>query len=291
MLALLVLVPLAMADVVTPVADAGALSVRTQEAERRLDRLAHQAPAVRDTVASGSPTSSRLELDHAQARWAPHAALTEPATLTLAPGERVGLVGASGTGKSTVAALALRFLDPARGSVTIGGLPATSVTLDDVRRRVGLVDDDPHVFATTLVENVRLARPAATDAEIAQALRRAHLGSWLDELPEGLHTWLGEGHAGVSGGERARLGVARSLLAEQAVLVLDEPAAHLDHPTAVDLARDLLGTDRTQAVLWITHASVGLDLVDRVVDLGEALWPRSRLTTTTEVSATSHRGP
>ncbi len=273
MLALLVLLPLALADVVAPVPDAGALSVRTRAAQYRLDRLARQAPAVRDTVGVQPPPSSRLELVAAQARWEPGAPLTTPASLVLDPGERVGLVGASGTGKSTVAALALRFLDPSRGTVTLGGVSTRGLLLDDVRRRVGLVDDDPHVFATTVVENVRLARPGATDADVEAALRRARLGDWLDSLPAGLHTWVGEGHAGVSGGERARIGVARSLLAQQDVLVLDEPAAHLDHPTAVELAHDLLAGPRGQAVLWITHAAVGLDLVDRVVDLGPAPWP------------------
>jgi ATP-binding cassette subfamily C protein CydCD len=129
------------------------------------------------------------------------------------------------------------------------------------------VDDDPHVFATTVVENVRLARPDATDDEVRIALCHAGLGTWLRVLPDGLHTWLGDGHAGLSGGERARLGVARSLLADQPVLVLDEPASHLDHATATALAHELLTGERARAVLWITHTDVGLDLVDRVVDL------------------------
>jgi ATP-binding cassette subfamily C protein CydCD len=211
----------------------------------------------------------------ARARWAPDAPLTAPATLDLAPGERVALIGASGSGKSTVAALLLRFLDPTQGSVSIGGASARTLGLDDVRRRVGLVDDDPHVFATTVAENVRLARPHASDAEVEDALRQAHLGAWLDGLPEGLHTWLGEGHADVSGGERARIGIARSLLADQPVLVLDEPAAHLDHPTAQALATDVLAGPRRRAVLWITHTGVGLELVDRVVELGSD-WPAAR---------------
>jgi ATP-binding cassette subfamily C protein CydCD len=124
------------------------------------------------------------------------------------------------------------------------------------------------VFATTLVENVRLARPEATDQEVEVALRRASLGAWLDALPRGLHTWLGDGHAGVSGGERARIGIARSLLADQPVLVLDEPAAHLDHATAEELAAEVLGGPHDRAVLWITHGTVGIDRVDRVIDLG-----------------------
>ena len=280
MLALIVLIPLALSEVAAGVPDAGVLSVRTAEASARLTRLATTAPAVRDTVATGtSPASSEAVLVGARARWQPHAPLTAPASLDLFPGERIGLVGASGTGKSTVAALLMRFLDPAEGTVTVGGVSARSLTLDDVRSRVGLVDDDPHVFATTVLENVRLARPTAVDDEVEDALRRAHLGPWLDALPDGLDTWVGEGHAGVSGGERARLAVARSLLAETPVLVLDEPTAHLDHPTAEALAREVLLGSGERAVLWITHGHVGLDLVDRVVDLGDGVTtgPRSLL--------------
>jgi ATP-binding cassette, subfamily C, bacterial CydCD len=268
-LALLVLMPLALAEPATGLPDAGALSVRTEAAGQRLARLTVTAPAVRDTVASRrSPTASDVALDGARARWGHRAPLTDPVWLHVQPGQQVALVGPSGSGKSTVAALLMRFLDPVEGTVTVGGVPARALALDDVRRRVGLVDDDPHVFATTVVENVRLARPTASDAEVEDALRRAYLGPWLDGLPDGLDTWVGEGHAGVSGGERARLGIARALLADPPVLVLDEPTAHLDHPTAVEVAREVLTGSRERAVLWITHGHVGLDLVDRVVEVG-----------------------
>ena len=274
-LALLVLIPLALAEVAAPLTEAGALSVRTRAAAQRLARLARTPPAVRDTVATGSPTSSAIELSDVRARWDVDAPLTTALSFDLGPGERVALVGPSGSGKSTVAALLLRFLDPESGRVTIGGARLRTLSLDDVRRRVGLVDDDPHLFATTLVENIRLARPDASDAEVDDALRRARLGTWLDALPDGLDTWLGDGHGAVSGGERARIGIARSLLACQPVLVLDEPTAHLDHPTAVELAQEVLEGARDQAVLWITHTGIGLDQVDRVIELAGPAGPWS----------------
>ncbi|MBL0748358.1 thiol reductant ABC exporter subunit CydD [Nocardioides baculatus] len=269
MLALLVLLPLALADVALPLTDAGALSVRTAAAESRLRTLERTAPAVRDTVAHGTPSGHDVTVERARARWAPGGALTEELSVRLAPGERVAVVGPSGVGKSTLAALLLRFLDPSSGRVVLGGCDTRSMLLADVRRTTGLVDDHPHVFCTTLVENVRLARPGATDAEVEATLRRARLGDWLDALPDGMHTWLGDGHAAVSGGERARIAIARSLLADQPVLVLDEPTAHLDSATASELARELLTSDRDRSVLWITHGTVGLDLVDGVVDLAE----------------------
>ena len=115
---------------------------------------------------------------------------------------------------------------------------------------------------------MRFARPGASDDEVEDALRRARLGRWLDDLPDGLHTWLGDGHAQVSGGERARIALARSLLAEQPVLVLDEPTAHLDHATAEELAAEVLDAAEGRTVVWITHDQVGIDRADRVVDLG-----------------------
>ncbi|WP_309648180.1 thiol reductant ABC exporter subunit CydD [Nocardioides sp.] len=268
--ALLVLVPLALAEPAAPVVDAGAIAARTQAAAARLHRLEHGTPAVRDTVATRPPTSSTIELRDVSAGWDPsHPSLTT-LSLDLGLGARVAVTGPSGSGKSTLAALLLRFLDPVHGELRLGGTPYTHLALDDVRGRVGLVDDDPHVFASTVVENVRLARPRATDAEVEQALRRARLGDWLDTLPDGLHTWLGDGHAQVSGGERARLAIARSLLAEQAVLVLDEPTAHLDHATAVELAHEILDPTDARTVVWITHEPVGLDLVDHVVRLDDS---------------------
>jgi ATP-binding cassette, subfamily C, bacterial CydCD len=222
---------------------------------------------VRETVAPMRPAGTELAVLDARARWERRGPLTPPVHLLLARGDRVAVVGPSGSGKSTLAALLLRFLDPAEGEVRLGGRRIKDLPLDDVRRLTGLVDDHPHVFGTTVVENIRLARPDATDAQVESALRRARLGPWLDTLPDGLHTWLGDGHAAVSGGERARIGIARSLLADQPVLVLDEPAAHLDHATATDLAREVLTGPRDRTVLWITHGTAGLDLVDRVVDL------------------------
>ncbi len=282
MLALLVLLPLALADVALPMADAGALAARTRAAQDRLDVLATLAPAVTDPE-TPVPTGAghALAVGHVVAGWDGTRALDDT-SLHVAPGERLAVVGPSGSGKSTLAALLLRFIDPQHGQVALGGVPLWRLRLDDVRRGVGLVDDDPHVFATTLVENVRLARPQATDDEVEAALRQARLGPWLDSLPDGLHTWVGDGHARVSGGERARIAVARSLLADQPVLVLDEPTAHLDHATATELAHEVLDASAGRSVVWITHDTVGLDLVERVVDLtplpGATLRPPANFT-------------
>ncbi len=273
MLALLVLLPLALLEVVSPLADVGALQVRVEAADHRLATLAATTPAVTDPVAPATPPAASptpaVVLREVSAGWDANAAFQD-LDLDLSPGARIGVVGPSGSGKSTMAAVLMRFLDPSSGSLSIGGVPARSMLLDDVRSRVGLVDDDPHVFASTVFENVRLARPDATPAEVGRALRSVHLGSWLDGLPDGLDTMLGDGHAHVSGGERARIGMARAVLADLPVLVLDEPTAHLDSGTAEAVAADLLDATSGRSVVWITHTTVGLDRVDTVLDLADA---------------------
>jgi ABC-type transport system involved in cytochrome bd biosynthesis fused ATPase/permease subunit len=149
----------------------------------------------------------------------------------------------------------------------VGGTDLRDLSLGDVHRLVGLVDDDPYVFSSSLFENVRLARPRAGRVEVAAALRAVSLGPWLDVLPHGLDTLVGEGHDAVSGGERARLGLARALLADFPVLVLDEPTAHLDADTARAVAADVLHATEGRAVVWVTHDEVALDAMDQIVDL------------------------
>ena len=271
MLALLILLPLALVEMISPLADVGPLQVRVTAADRRLDGLAATAPAVTDPVdpLPAPPTESTppIERERVSAGWGAAPAF-RVLDLDLPPGTRVAVVGPSGSGKSTLAAVLMRFLDPVAGEVRIAGKPTTRMMLDDVRRCVGLVDDDPHVFASTVFENVRLARPDATPTEVEAAVRAVQLGHWLDSLPQGIQTLLGDGHTHVSGGERARIGMARAVLADLPVLVLDEPTAHLDSATANAVAADLLDVASDRTVVWITHGTVGLDRIDRVLDLG-----------------------
>lgn len=212
------------------------------------------------------PDDDGVEVRAVRKAFGPVLAL-DGVTLRAAPGEVVAVVGPSGSGKSTLAAVLLRFLDPQAGRVTLGGTDLRALSLEDVRRTTVLVDDDPHVFASTLRENLRLARPDADDRELRAALELVRLGPWVDRLPDGLDTALGEGAAQVSGGERARIGLARAVLADPDVLVLDEPTAHLDTATARAVAADLLDAGGGRTVVWITHTDVGLDRMDRVLDL------------------------
>lgn len=270
-LALLLMLPIALVDVFVPVADAGVLSVRTSAAQRRLAGLAGAEPLVTDPVtALDAPTGvPHLETRDVDLGWGATPAV-RGLSMRIPPGARVGVVGPSGSGKSTVAASLVRFLDPSAGSVRLGtpGVALPSLRLDDVRRLVTLVDEDPHVFSSTVAENIRLARPEASDEDVLEALGAARLGDWISTLPDGLHTFVGEGHAEVSGGERARLALARAHLADPPLWVLDEPTAHLDTATARAVADEILTADSGRSLVWITHTAVGLDHVDEVVDLG-----------------------
>lgn len=187
--------------------------------------------------------------------------------LTLERGRRIAVVGPSGSGKTTLAQVLLRFLDPGAGSYTLAGVDARDLDGDDVRRLVGLCAQDAHLFNSSIRENLLLARKDATEDEVRDALGRARLLEWADGLPDGLDTLVGEHAARLSGGQRQRLALARALLADFPVLVLDEPAEHLDLATADALTADLLAATEGRTTLLITHRLAGLEAVDEVVVL------------------------
>ncbi|MFE6361429.1 thiol reductant ABC exporter subunit CydD [Streptomyces sp. NPDC057806] len=189
--------------------------------------------------------------------------------LTLEEGRRIAVVGPSGSGKTTLAQVLLRFLDARAGAYTLGGVDAHRLDGDDVRRLVGLCAQDAHLFDSSVRENLLLARKDADEEALRDALRRARLLEWADALPDGLDTLVGEHGARLSGGQRQRLALARALLADFPVLVLDEPAEHLDLPTADALTADLLAATEGRTTLLITHRLAGLEAVDEVVVLDQ----------------------
>jgi ATP-binding cassette subfamily C protein CydC len=188
-------------------------------------------------------------------------------SLELTPGRRVALVGANGAGKSTLAAALLRFCDLSGGAALLNGHDLASYAADDVRSVIGGCPQDPHLFDTTIRDNLRLARPGASDEELEAAAARARLLTWIKSLPQGWDTRVGTHGAAVSGGERQRLALARAFLADPALLILDEPTTHLDPDSRQALTADLLHATEGRSVLFITHERDGLDQVDQIVVL------------------------
>jgi ATP-binding cassette, subfamily C, bacterial CydC len=213
---------------------------------------------------------ARVCLRGVQVRYEPDGPLAlDGFDLDLGPGRRVALVGPNGAGKSTVASVLLRFCDPVGGSVTLGGADLASYAADDVRTVIGGCPQDPHIFDATVRENLRLARPGASDDELAAAAASARLLPWIESLPRGWDTRVGARGAAMSGGERQRLALARALLADPDLLILDEPTAHLDPEAVSALTADLLAVTAGRATLLITHDFDGLDQVDEIIVLDQ----------------------
>ncbi|WP_432056537.1 thiol reductant ABC exporter subunit CydD [Streptomyces sp. bgisy022] len=271
-LAVVVLTPLAAFEAVLgmPLAVQYRQRVRTS-AERVLDVLDAPVPVREPERPRQAPASPfPLVLGGLSARYAGQErdALTG-LDLTLERGRRIAVVGPSGSGKTTLAQVLLRFLDPRAGRYTLAGVDAFALDGDDVRRLVGLCAQDAHLFDSSLRENLLLAKRDATEEELYDALGRARLLEWTRSLPDGLDTLVGEHGARLSGGQRQRLALARALLADFPVLVLDEPAEHLDLATADALTADLLAATEGRTTLLITHRLAGLEAVDEVIVLDE----------------------
>jgi ATP-binding cassette subfamily B protein len=182
-------------------------------------------------------------------------------------GETLAIVGPSGSGKSTIADLLLRLIDPDAGVVRLDGRDLRTVRLADLRRRVALVEQEPCILHATIAENIRYARPDASDEEVATAADRAALAPFIDSLPEKFATRVGERGMALSAGERQRIAIARALLSDPDVLVLDEPSAALDPTSERHMADGYESVMRGRTIIVITHR---LDLArraDRVIEV------------------------
>ena len=188
-------------------------------------------------------------------------------SLSVAPGEKVALVGPSGAGKTTVMQLLLRFYDPAVGSLRFDGVDLRDLDPQQLRAAIGLVPQEPVVFAADAWENIRYGRPGASDREVLEAARAAHCLEFLEELPEGMNSFLGERGVRLSGGQRQRLAIARAILRDPALLLLDEATSSLDAESEREVqdALDRLMVGRTSIV--IAHRLATVLKADRIVVL------------------------
>jgi ATP-binding cassette, subfamily C, bacterial CydC len=268
-LAFLVLVVLGAFEAVAPLGGALQALGKSVAAADRLFEVADSEPGVTDPdEPSPPPRDFTLEFDRVGLRYEPGAPLAlDDVSLTLRPGSRVAVVGPSGSGKSSLASLAMRFWDPTEGEVRLGGRDARGYAQQDLRAAVGLVAQSAHVFNDTLRANLLVADPGADDAALAEALEGARLSGLPGRLPGGLDGYLGEGGLKLSGGERQRLAVARALLKDAPVLILDEPTANLDPITERELLASVGELTRGRSTLVITHRLVGMEEMDEIVVL------------------------
>ena len=271
-LAVLTLTALAAFEAVTALPAAAVQLGQARVSAARIAAVTDTPDPVRDPCRARAlpPGPFSIQLRDATVRYQPGGPpALDRVSLDLPPGLRVALVGANGAGKSTVAAVLMRFCELTAGAVLLNGHDLASYTADDVRSVIGGCPQDPHLFDATIRDNLRLARPDATDEELEAAAARARLLPWITSLPRRWETPVGTHGAAVSGGERQRLALARAFLADPALLILDEPTAHLDPASRRALTADLLHATEDRSVLFITHEPDGLDQVDQIVVLDQ----------------------
>ncbi|MFI9543723.1 ABC transporter ATP-binding protein/permease [Streptomyces sp. NPDC052016] len=229
-------------------------------------------PAVLDTGAAPAHWTTPPEVRFDNVRFAydgtPSPAL-DGVSFTAQAGRTTAIVGPSGAGKSTLLALLLRHQDPQRGTITLDGRPTTEYALDSLRQGIAVVSQETYLFHASIADNLRLARPGATDDDLTRAARVAGVHDEIAALPDGYATVLGERGATLSGGQRQRLALARALLADAPVLVLDEATSAVDERREADILRELMNAASGRTVLVVAHRLAAVRHADRIVVLDE----------------------
>ena len=233
-------------------------------AHDRITSLTAQGPALA-TDAQPQPASGKeLAVEEVRFRYRPGLPwVLDDFNLTVGDGERIALIGPSGCGKTTLAQLIMRQLDPNEGRVLLGGTDLRRLDPASLRRHIGLLSQRPMLFHDTVARNLRLARPEASDDELGRALAIAGLATFMDGLDDGLETWINEAGGNVSGGEARRLALARLILTDCPVVILDEPTTGLDRETALGLAGTLDQWLGSRTTIMITHDPETLPRHDR----------------------------
>lgn len=245
---------------------AGLLYGQAQKAAQRVVQAAQAGPPVPEPVEPlAMPSRTAIAFEHVRFRYAPDQPLVfENLSLHVAEGSRTAIIGPSGAGKSTIAALLLKLVAPESGEIRFGGVDIARLPAEALRHRVAYLGQSTHLFADTIRNNLLLGDPSASDEQLWQALETAQLADAVRALPEGLESWLGEGGSTLSGGQGRRLALARTLLMNAPLMVLDEPCAGLDATTEHEFFRVFNAATEGKTVLLILHRLTGVEALDRI---------------------------
>ena len=234
-------------------------------ATSRLIALAHEPiPVVEPNAPKPFNANREITFTDVSFGYDPHRRIYEHLRLDIKQGQSIAIVGASGSGKTTLFNMLERLYDYG-GSIHVGDVELKDISIDTWRNALGTITQDTYIFHASFEDNIRLARPDASETDLEYAIDRASLRSVVERLPEGIHTIVGSGGHGLSGGERQRVALARLFLRKPQVVLLDEPLEGLDQVTRKALHRDLMEYVQDKTCLYITHQLEGLEQMDRIL--------------------------
>jgi ATP-binding cassette subfamily B protein len=239
----------------------------------RMFELLQIEPGVRDVDGAPELTFGRGEIhfENVHFHYHPQRPILNGLDLHVAPGEKVAIVGTSGAGKSTLIKLLFRFYDCTEGRITIDGQDIRAVSQHSLRQAIGIVPQDTVLFNDSILENVRYGRPSASDDEVREAIRLAHLAHFIDQLPEGCQTRVGERGLKLSGGEKQRVAIARTILKRPPILCFDEATSSLDSQSEQAILKAIQDVSRGHTSLVIAHRLSTIVDADRIVVMSKGV--------------------
>jgi len=267
--ALVVFCVIAAFELVMPLPQALQMLGKTRKAAQRIRQVTEMPPTItKPAQPLALPGRYDLQLDKVSFRYAEQQEqVLKNISLTVPQGAKIAIIGPSGSGKTTLLQLLMRYYDPEQGCVSLAGRDIRQLNTDELMRCFGVLSQRSQLFAATIRENLLLAKPYASQAELNAALKAAGLENFVGYLPEGLDTWVGESGVKVSGGEARRIALARLYLKNAPVLILDEPTEGLDSDTERDVFKALADFAKDKTVIMATHREAGLSLVDEVYQM------------------------